>query len=188
MQKLYAYVDETGQDPRSTFFLVSVVITEGEREEIEQELIHIEKTSGKGRRKWMETRDEQRVVYIQQVLRMGLLKNKLYYAVYPQTSEYFSKTVLTVAGAITHHVTTDDYKATVLVDGLPRSLVPIVGTALRRLRIRTAKVRGVRKEEADALMRLADALCGFIRASLEGRADFVQALAQAKARGFIREL
>jgi len=38
MQKLYCYIDETGQDAGSKFFLVSVVIAEGEREKMVSEL------------------------------------------------------------------------------------------------------------------------------------------------------
>jgi len=168
--------------------LVSVVITEDERQQIEAELVRIEKESGKGRRKWMDARDEQRVSYIRQVLGNSLLKQKLYYSTYPHTTEYFSKTVLTVANAITRYATNDDYKAVVYVDGLAKSLIPQVGTALRHLHIKTSKVRGVRKEEADAFIRLADAVCGFVRAALVGRGEFRQLLDKAKEQGLIREV
>jgi DNA-binding transcriptional regulator YdaS (Cro superfamily) len=188
MQKLYCYVDETGQDVRSTFFLVSVVITEGEREELVKALERIEHDSGKGRRKWLEARDEQRSAYIRQVLANSLFKGKLHYAVYAPGPDYFTKTVLTVARAITGYVTTEEYRATVLIDGLPKSLVSQAGVALRRLRVKTFKVRGVRKEESDALMRLADAVCGFVRAAREGRAEFATLLERAKEGGVIREL
>jgi hypothetical protein len=131
MQKLYCYIDETGLNPGSKFFLVSVVIAEGERDELVKKLEAIERASGKGRRKWLETRDAQRLAYIGQVVRSPLFKNSLHYAVYPRTTEYFSKTVLTIARAITSYVTTDDYRATVLIDGLPKTLIPQAGTALR---------------------------------------------------------
>ena len=49
-QKLYCYVDETGQDIGSKFFLVSVVILEKERDEIRQKLRELEKLSGKNKR------------------------------------------------------------------------------------------------------------------------------------------
>jgi hypothetical protein len=49
-------------------------------------------------------------------------------------------------------------------------------------------VRGIRKEEADALIRLADAVCGFVRAALEDREEYRIVFEQAKKRGFIREL
>ena len=55
MQKLYCYVDESGQDTKGDLFLVSVVITEEERDELRRKLIKIEKTSQKGQRKWMQS-------------------------------------------------------------------------------------------------------------------------------------
>jgi hypothetical protein len=86
------------------------------------------------------------------------------------------------------YVTSEDYRVTVLIDGLPKSLIPEAGAALRRLRVKTFKVRGVRKEETDALMRLADAVCGFVRAALEGKPDFVRLFERAREQSFIREL
>lgn len=46
-QKLYCYVDETGQDTEGQLFLVSVVVTEQEQETIARELERIEAESGK---------------------------------------------------------------------------------------------------------------------------------------------
>jgi len=48
MQKLYCYVDETGQDTKGRLFLVSVVIPGKERESIKEKLETIEKKSRKG--------------------------------------------------------------------------------------------------------------------------------------------
>lgn len=188
MQKLYCYVDETGQDAGSAFFLVSVVIAEEEREELIATLLRIEKQSGKGNVKWIWAKQEARAAYIQQVLGNPLFKGKLFYEVFPKTPNYFTKTLLTAAGAILAYIATEDYRATVMIDGLPKSLILEAGAALRRLRVRTFKVRGVRKEETDALMRLADAVCGFVRAAREGKVGFVRLLERAKEQGFIREL
>jgi hypothetical protein len=78
--------------------------------------------------------------------------------------------------------------ATILVDGLPKSQTRWFGKELRKLQIRTRKVRGVRKEEADALIRLADALCGFTRAAISGRQEFIGLLEKAEREGYIRRL
>jgi hypothetical protein len=45
MTKLYCYLDETGQDTEGDLFLVSVVITEQEREALREELVKVEKAS-----------------------------------------------------------------------------------------------------------------------------------------------
>lgn len=52
MQKLYAYVDESGQDTKGALFVVGVVVLETERESILKELEQIEEKSGKRVRKW----------------------------------------------------------------------------------------------------------------------------------------
>ncbi len=52
----------------------------------------------------------------------------------------------------------DNYKVTVFVDGLNGSELPRFTHGLRDLHIQTRKVRGVRKDENDALIRLADDL------------------------------
>ena len=50
MQKLYCYVDETVQDTKGKLFIVSVIVTEGEREQLARQLEEIEKNSGKGKK------------------------------------------------------------------------------------------------------------------------------------------
>lgn len=187
MQKLYCYVDESGQDTLGKFFIVSVIITEVEREVLEKELEELEKFSKKGRRKWMETRKEQKLAYLRGLLKISKLKGKLNYSTYTNTREYFSKTILTTARAISFYVG-DEYKATIFVDGLSKSMTAWFGVELRHLRIKTEKVRGVRKEQASALMRLADAICGLVREAVEGREEFMRLLEKGKKKGFIREL
>jgi len=58
----------------------------------------------------------------------------------------------------------------------------------RVLHIRVRKVRGVRKDESDALIRLADALCGFVRGAVEGQEAMQGLLEQGKRTGFLKEL
>jgi hypothetical protein len=55
-QNFYCYVDETGQDTLGQFFIVSVVVTESERDSLTAELDMIERLSGKGKVKWTQTR------------------------------------------------------------------------------------------------------------------------------------
>ncbi|MEZ4672596.1 MAG: hypothetical protein R3E39_32245 [Anaerolineae bacterium] len=187
MQKLYAYVDETGQDTAGAFFLVSVVVTGQEREQLQTILEQIESRSGKGKVKWMSAKDGARTAYIKAVLETPLLAGKLCFAAYHNTKEYFAKTALTTARSISLHVTQEDYKVTVIVDGLPLPQVQRFGTLLRQLDVKTRKVRGVR-DETEPLIRLSDALSGFVRSAYAGRADFRVWVERAKASGFIREL
>lgn len=186
-RKLSCYVDETGQDTGGAFFLVAVVVTAEERNKLTALLERIEQTSGKGRVKWTKTEKSARLAYIRIVLAQPMLKGSLFYAHYHHTTQYVPLTVLTTARAILA-VAPDDYRATIFIDGLPRSKERWFGSELRHLRIATKKVRGVRREENDALMRLADALAGFVRAALEKKGRFPILLRASEKHGFIKEL
>ena len=187
MQKLYCYVDETGQDTRGMFFIVSVVVMGNEREELRRKLNEIEKSTGKGKVKWTAAEDKARVAYMREVLKTQIFKGKLVYSFYANTTDYLPRTVLTTARAITTKVI-GPYKATILIDGLPRSKVRWFGKELRHLAIRTKKVRGIQKEESEPLIRLADALCGFVRTAISGREEILGLLEKAKDEGIILEL
>jgi hypothetical protein len=63
------------------------------------------------------------------------------------------------------------------------------GTELRRLSVRTSKVVGVRREESGALIRLADACCGFVRQALMGRdKEMTEPFEQAKKQEYLKEV
>jgi hypothetical protein len=51
----------------------------------------------------------------------------------------------------------------VFVDGLKKKEIEVFSRGLRDLRIRTRKIRGVKKDENNAFIRLVDAICGLIR-------------------------
>jgi len=59
------------------------------------------------------------------------------------------------------------YQSLVFIDGLSKSEIPRVGSALRKIGIYTEKVRGI-KDENDAVIRLADAISGLIREQYQG--------------------
>lgn len=183
MQKLYAYVDETGQETHAPFFLVSVVIVEGERERIEQVLERIERISKKGTRKWNKAKDERRTRYIELVFRERVFVGKLYFSVDFQKTDFVEATISATAEAIKRH-TQDEYKATVLVDGLKKTERNRFAVGLRRQGVRTDTVRG-RKDEVDIFIRLADALCGFLRQALTGREAFQKLMEQALLDGLL---
>jgi hypothetical protein len=186
-KKLPCYIDESGQDTKGVIFLVSVIITEDERDEVVQLLEKIEQQSEKGRVKWMEAKDKARVAYIKAVLGEPKLKGCLNYAIYHNNSDYWALTVLTTARAILA-CSYEDYQASIFVDGLPKTLIRAFATELRHLHIRTKKVRGVKKDENNALIRLADALCGFVRAAKSGRQELETLLEKAKVENVVREV
>jgi hypothetical protein len=186
-QKFFCYVDETGQDTQGEIFVVSVVIAGQEKDQLIQVCEAIERESGKGRVKWIKTTYRRRLAYIRQVLERPIFRDKLNFAIYHNTRDYLSLTVQTIGQSLSVTEETD-YKATILVDGLPRTQERAIGSQLRQLGIRVRKVRGVKKDENDALIRLADAICGFIRAAHEGQPAMLELFRQGIQTGWLRNL
>jgi len=183
MQKLYCYVDETGQDTKGKFFLVTVVILKKEQEIIKEKLEEIEKKSRKGIRKWFHTGQKRRENYLQQIIQSNLFKESIFYSKY-ENNAYMDLTVLTTAKAILQKAK-KPYQATILVDGLKKSERYGFSAGLRKLKIHVRKVRGV-KDESEPLIRLADAMAGFLRDYLEGQ-NYVKKLYQEAIRKNIIE-
>ncbi len=163
------------------------MIAQYDRDTLQHELELIEQQSGKGHVKWSAAAAASKLAYLQAVLALPRLTGALRYALYQHVTQYFGPTVITVARAITL-TAPPAYKATVFVDGLPKSHTRRFAAQLRQLGVRTEKVRSVRKEETTALLRLADALCGFVRAALAGHPPFPALLANAQSAGVVWEL
>ena len=51
-QKLFCYVDETGQDDRSEYFFVVAVVSEREQDALKDSLIRLEQQAKVGSKKW----------------------------------------------------------------------------------------------------------------------------------------
>lgn len=164
-KKLYCYVDESGQDTYGKLFLVSVVITKSKRDELRTWLQELEKSSKKYKKKWNKSSHAQRENYITAILQNKLLRGNLYFSYYEETKTYVDLTILSIAKAIHTH-TKQQYTATILVDGLKKTERLQFAAGLRKLNVKTRKVRGV-KDESDELARLADALAGFVRNAIE---------------------
>ena len=81
-----------------------------------------------------------------------LSKGSLYFSRYTGTKAYMATTVMTTAHAILR-AQQSATPAVVYGDGLPKSRLRWFGVELRRLSIRTDKIVGVRREEADALIK-----------------------------------
>lgn len=168
-QKFFCYVDESGQDTQGKLFIVSIVVATWERDQLIQVCETIEQKTSKGRVKWIKTSYSQRLAYIQNIVSTPIFQRKLNFGVYHNTRDYSTLTTQAIAQALNATGETD-YKATILIDGLPRTQERLVGNQLHHLGVHTKKVRGVKKDENDALIRLADAVCGLVRAATEGQA------------------
>ncbi|MGH9938971.1 MAG: hypothetical protein ACREAM_22255 [Blastocatellia bacterium] len=146
----------------------------------------IEKVSAKGTRKWFKTSRERRAAYIRELLQNSLFADKICFSAYTNALEYLNLTVLTTAKVILSKAH-EPYEATVLIDGLGKTERRTVADGLRKLRVKIRKVRGV-KDEADALIRLADAIAGFVRDCFEGNQELQPLFEEAVRAKMIEEI
>lgn len=186
-KKLYAYVDESGQDTKGLLFVVSVLVVESARDALRAELETIETKTGKKNIKWHKARPASRQAYINAINRLRLLKNSIFFNRFSTGTAYLELTAFATAKAILKRAS-GNYKIAVYVDGLNRREAPVFTKALRDLRIHARKVRGVRKDENDAFIRLVDAVCGLIRDADEKNPWAVSMLQQLGDTGVITEL
>ena len=99
------------------------------------------------------------------MLALPILKGKCFYSEHHATTDYLSHILDTIAKGV-RQTAKGPYKASIFIDALGKNERKIVGARLRRQQIHIEKIRGVR-DESDALIRLADALVGFVRDALE---------------------
>jgi hypothetical protein len=136
------------------------------------------------------------VAYIRAILRSPLFADKLFFARYENTKgAYLDLMALSTARAILQKAGEPDvgaerhsYSVTVVVDGLSnKSEVRRFSHVLRSLHIPVRKVRGM-KDESNALIRLADALAGFVRDLIDEEPYAKELDRMLKLDGKIREI
>ncbi|MCL5410751.1 MAG: DUF3800 domain-containing protein [Patescibacteria group bacterium] len=186
-EKIFCYVDETGQDTLGKFFIVSVVITKNNREKIAKLLVEIEQETGKKSTKWLKTKKELKIAYLKKVLENKIFKKTIYYSITKETKTYRDTTIVAIASAINDTKCQEKYKASVFIDGLKKSEVRVVGVGLRQIGIRIEKVRGI-KDESSSIIRLADAIAGLVRKNNEGVDYAVELYRLGAKQGVLRKL
>jgi len=177
---LYAYVDESGQQTAGKFFVVGVVLT-GDPREVIGPLEAIEESSKKSNLKWRKTDWRHRRVYIEQVGKLNLLKGSIFRQIYREGKNYRELTADAVAVAAR---TKRGYsKLTVRVDALRRNEINTFKRYLKPSVKVKLVVLGVRRDESNALIRLADAVCGLGSDADGGHEWSIKALSLLKKRG-----
>lgn len=183
-QKLYCYVDESGQDTAGQLFVVTVVILAAQRYELEKALEAIEGESRKFKKKWTDTKHAERDSYLRKVLKLEGLKNAVYFDTLKNSKDYFAFTAKVAADAVRPQTKKED-EVTVYVDGFTRTEIMKFTKILRpSMKARTV-VKMIRRDENSSLIRLADALCGLLRDTEEGSAWAQQLVQSLRKRGFI---
>lgn len=139
----------------------------------------------------MKTIEKARHVYIE-----ALLRNEPSVQIYAKTyhdaaGSFDELEVLAAAQAIAlyreeNHIG-DNYKVTVAIDALSKSLAKRIGRSFRLLGIKIRNVHGER-DEASTLIRLADAVAGLVRGAHEGRDLYKTLKKQLKDKKRLYEL
>ena len=88
-QKLYCYVDETGQDASSERFTVVAVVSVGEQHGLSEMLREIERKAKTGHRKWHKTRPTPRQAYLNLVLERQERPESVYFGSFPKPIPFF---------------------------------------------------------------------------------------------------
>lgn len=194
MKKLYCYVDETGQDTKGRLFIVTAVVTDERQYELEDALIEVEAATGKKTAKWVKTRDKTQQEYIAALAAKTLPPMMIYAKLYANagTRDYDELELLAAAQAINlyrvdNQIGADDYSVTIIIDGLTKTMSFRLGSEFRKLGVRTRKVTGNR-DEASAILRLADAVAGLVRAAHEGREPYKNLEHRLKRVGKLTEI
>src|SRR3989344_5845088 len=147
-QKLYAYVDESGQDTRGRMFVGGIVVLEQEREKIGQELERIEEQSGKRIKKWHKASHDHRIAYFEDITRSRVFHDTLFFEIFTESRKYIEMTSYATAKAILKKASGDNYTATIFIDGFRKREIEVFTHGLRDLHIKRRKVRGVKKRKS----------------------------------------
>ena len=189
MQKLYCYVDETGKEHSSRRFIVAVVIITGDRDGLLDRCEQLEKETGKGKFKWGKAKHELRMKYVNKVFSNKEFLGGLCYSVFPRVTDFDEATIAAVVKSINRLKPVGTYTALVYVDGLTKTKRREYGVALRRHGLHVRQVRGIEKDENNALTRLADAIAGFVGDALNNTSRDIKILFERiKRSGVLMEV
>ena len=170
-QKLYAFVEETGQDTDGRLFVVTVVISDETYQLLEATCEEYERLSKKGRRKWHGTNSIPRLEFMRLVVGDNRFRGVLCYSKLEDQNKpnYDRQTISTLVTSIRSKLDGDKYVVEVWIDGLTQTKRAEYATLLRRERLMNVHLHRVRKEESNTLIRLADALAGLLRDAVESK-------------------
>lgn len=186
MQRLYCYVDESGQDTKSEVFIVVAVISDKEQYMLRQKLSEIENMAKTGHRKWHKSRSERRMKYLRLVLNQKIGKGDVYVGHFKKPLPYFLPMLEVLEKSIKKKVK-EKYRATVYIDGIDRKKAAELTNALRLRGISLEFVKS-RKDESEPVIRLADMWSGCIRGAMLGKKEESAIFKEAKEIQYLEDI
>ena len=187
-KRVNLYWDESGQDTRGRLFIVAGVAVE-DSDKFRQLCRSAEEISGKRNTKWGKADKNKRLVYLRTVIQHATSHNvKLFYNVFRKTTDYDAATIEGIARSI-RVLHPSGSRVYVHVDGLTKTKRGDYKTHLRKLSCPVRKVNGIRRDENEPLIRLADAVAGASRDLLEHKnSELREIFALALEQGILVEL
>jgi hypothetical protein len=119
-QKLYCYIDESGQDDASSVFAVVAVVSDREQEEFRKALMDIERAAGTVEHKWHKLHSPKRLRYLELAVERSVGRGEAFFGSYPKPLPYFFPMIEVVERAIKAKAAGAPYSARVIVDGIDR--------------------------------------------------------------------
>jgi hypothetical protein len=190
-QKLYAYVEESGQETQGRIFVVTVVISDQSYQQLSTLCEAYERASKKGRRKWHGTNPEPRLEFMRRVIEDDRFRGVLCYSKFQHRArpDFDAFTVDTLAAVISSKLEGSHYVVEAWIDGLSETKQTEYANHLRDKGLRKVFLHRVRKEESNPLIRLADALAGLLRDAIEAQYPAaVQLARRGSQKGVIVEV
>jgi len=184
LTKLYCYVDESGQDARSDFFVVVSIISAEDQNKLRDQIIKLEHESNFGQKKWHKSRSPEREEFLELLMKNDIATGNIYYSHYKKRLPFFLPLLETLSKAI-EMAAPENYRCVIYVDGIDRQKAIELTNALRLKSIKTALVRSAR-DESEPLIRLADRWVGCIRASLEDNPKSKDLVAKATNKNYLK--
>ena len=162
-QKLYCYVDETGQDPRAELFIVVAVVDNTTQDALRSRLIILEEKLEIDRRKWKMAKRNKKYFNRSKKF-LGLVLNEkiatVYFKHFKKPVVYYDAIIDTIEKAIKSQAK-GDYQAIIYIDGADKKNCQRIGMALKKRKIKLTTPRSAR-DESEPLIRLADRWAGCI--------------------------
>lgn len=185
-QKIYCFVDETGQDAGSKIFIVVAVIVKGSPEVIRLSLLKLERQLKIGNKKWHKLRHKDRVNFIRNFLQEKPNHLQIYFGRFKKPSPYFFPTFEVIQKSLGFY-SQEPIEAIIYVDGQDSISAKKMTNALRSKKLHLNLVKGL-KDEAEVLIRLADRWAGCLRLAFLEDGECKILVTRAKKISLLREI
>ena len=186
IQKLYCFVDETGQDAGSGVFIVVCIVILGNPESLDLLLIELENKMGIGITKWHKTQHLRRLAFLVNFVEKMYKNIKVYYGLFKKPINYQISTLKVIQKCLDNYLEIK-FEAVVYIDGINTVSAKKFTKDLRNKKFYLKLVKGI-KDESMSLIRLADRWAGCLRLVIEGNQDAKSLVKKAENTGLLFKL